>query len=1087
MPRSFYDRLVLNLFLMEQFGIDTLSEQRDPNGVIIRPFRVMSRSLESCRDEGLASDGLHHFYHILHRWLEDGQYYANANATLTPAKLLEYENNIVSLTEKMNALRQATEQIQWKYFQWLTLLFVEIYLDRYFEDREGLLQALNAFLARFNQAQLEQQHPEIVFQENAKYTLQDLNKLCLQNATGSGKTLLMVANYYQYRTYEKKYHIDSRDNGLALLITTKESLSQQDRNEFNQDGVNCLPYSKKMGNNTSIYDTVFSLEVTKLADEDSEQCFSVDAFGNNNLLFIDEGHAGLSGQETGSWYMRRSKLSEKGFTFEYSATFKQAVAGTNHEDEYAKTILFDYSYRWFYGDGFGKDYQIFNFPDNGEENADVKELYLTASLLKFFQQAFLYETHKEALKPFQIEKPLWVWVGHSVEGKNNESKTALSDVEQIIRFVIEVISKPKKVQDNFNLLLTSDGTNTGLLDKDRHELFQQAFNPISAEYGDDYARLYRDMCQILFHSAVGGRLVVKRVKGKSGEILLKLNNADTFFGEINVSGASELCESLKHHFASEVLEVDEKSKEEPCFDKIKESGSPINLLIGAKKFIEGWDCWRVSQLGLLHFGRTEGVQLIQLFGRGVRLQGYKKLLKRSNRLLDILPMSRPYALNELEMLGVFGIAADALDSFKQYLLDEGLPGNDCRGIISIDIKGLDDKSMQELESKHLKILALATQDGTRISFKKNGPIPIIDGNVPERIIKNPVLYDCYPKILASTSKDNEDKSTEKSRGYIEAFADLLDYNDLYFRVEQWKRRNGKFNLTCTQAGLKDLFKRNNWYILLIPPKNVDLEKFTSYQQLETIQGIARSLLDLYVNKLYNEIHDEYVKPRLKYVDLDRTNPNIPAQGVKYQLIFDDNNSQLKNSMREMVKELTQNGYSLKNHVGGIDWSKHIFQPLLFTQNNDVQIVPFAINTSEFRWVRHLKKYVEQHSEELTRQWGEIYLLRNQSRGVWFGFFEANEFYPDFILWCVKGQKQYITFIDPHGLQMEGGKQNPKVRFCDNNDEKSIKAIQKRLNDPNIILNCFLVTPTPFIRLNWGGDKQELAHRHILFQASLQPA
>jgi hypothetical protein len=44
----------------------------------------------------------------------------------------------------------------------LTLLFVEIYLDRYFSDRQGLCAALNDFVERFNrfheQAKAQHRH-----------------------------------------------------------------------------------------------------------------------------------------------------------------------------------------------------------------------------------------------------------------------------------------------------------------------------------------------------------------------------------------------------------------------------------------------------------------------------------------------------------------------------------------------------------------------------------------------------------------------------------------------------------------------------------------------------------------------------------------------------------------------------------------------------------------------------------------------------------------------------------------------------------------------------------------------------------------
>ncbi len=54
---------------------------------------------------------------------------------------------------------------------------------------------------------------------------------------------------------------------------------------------------------------------------------------------------------------------------EYRQQPGQAVKGSRAlTDTYAKSILFDYSYRYFYGDGFGKDYQILNLDEGTQAN-----------------------------------------------------------------------------------------------------------------------------------------------------------------------------------------------------------------------------------------------------------------------------------------------------------------------------------------------------------------------------------------------------------------------------------------------------------------------------------------------------------------------------------------------------------------------------------------------------------------------------------------------------------------------------------------------------------------------------------------------
>ena len=68
-------------------------------------------------------------------------------------------------------------------------------------------------------------------------------------------------------------------------------------------------------------------EITKLADEQKVKQMAVDSFGDANLLLVDEGHRGMSGSD---WKSKRDKLAAKGFTFEYSATFKQAVKAANY-------------------------------------------------------------------------------------------------------------------------------------------------------------------------------------------------------------------------------------------------------------------------------------------------------------------------------------------------------------------------------------------------------------------------------------------------------------------------------------------------------------------------------------------------------------------------------------------------------------------------------------------------------------------------------------------------------------------------------------------------------------------------------------
>lgn len=89
---------------------------------------------------------------------------------------------------------------------------------------------------------------------------------------------------------------------------------------------------------------------------------------------------------------------------------------------------------------------------------------------------------------------------------------------------------------------------------------------------------------------------------------LKVGNND-YFALINVGDSSEL---LKSAVELENVSVEQDEFSDGLFGKINQDSSTLNLLIGSRKFTEGWSSWRVSTMGLLNMGRGEGSQIIQL-------------------------------------------------------------------------------------------------------------------------------------------------------------------------------------------------------------------------------------------------------------------------------------------------------------------------------------------------------------------------------------------------------------------------------------------------------------------------------------------
>jgi hypothetical protein len=141
-----------------------------------------------------------------------------------------------------------------------------------------------------------------------------------------------------------------------------------------------------------------------------------------------------------------------------------------------------------------------------------------------------------------------------------------------------------------------------------------------------------------------------------------------------------------------------------------------------------------------------------------------------------------------------------------------------------------------------------------------------------------------------------------------------------------------------------------------------------------------------------------------------------------------------------------------------------------------------LNEGERDFVLDLKHFYEK--DHAFFEGKELYLLRNLSRGRGIGFFEAGNFYPDFILWLLVGGKQYVSFVDPKGIRNLDGADDPKISFY-----KTIKTLEQRLADPDVILNSFIIASTRHQQVDHWRDgsgqpmsKAAFESRHVLFQS-----
>lgn len=1045
----FVHKLALNQWLLSLFDV--------------KRFEQLAEHLRNEKLEGMDENNVHYFHHALTAQL--------FNLTKLPTELmLEYDQNIVKHTQRLNERRitRGEAPIVWKYFQYLTLLFTEIYLDRYFSDPAALLKAINGQVAACNADKPEADHIS-PFKEDGEAWSQ-INKIAYWSATGSGKTLLMHANILQYQFYLDK-HGRGRELNRIILLTPNEGLSQQHLREFEAAGLAAELFQKD-GTGLFAGQRIEILDIHKLKDEMGDKTIAIDAFEGNNLVLVDEGHRGASGGEEGAWMRFRNALCEKGFSFEYSATFGQAVKGSRALiDTYAKSILFDYSYRYFYGDGFGKDYQILNL-DEGTQ-ANHLDAYLVACLLAFFQQQRLFKEQGFAFRPFNIDKPLWIFVGGSVT-KTLASRDA-SDIIEILKFLSRYVSdRPGSIERIDRVL------NQGLVTAGGKNLFAGRFTYLNT-IGLSASQVFDETLAILFNAAGGGALHVENLKGATGEIALRVGDNDPF-GVINVGDDSKLVKLCEDNG----IATEDSEFAGSLFHGINTPQSTINLLIGSKKFTEGWNSWRVSTMGLMNVGQTEGSQIIQLFGRGVRLKGYGSSLKRSGKAQLPDEMERPKHIGVLETLSIFGIRADYMAQFRDFLEEEGLPVNDDRIEFMLPIiKNLGTQKLKMIRLKNT-INGVSTEFGD--AFRRLGPIPTLSKPDPAEeeatayLQKNQVVLNWYPKIQAMKSGGvaGGDVEATPNQAHLNArHVAFLDLDRLYFELERFKAERGWYNLNLSADGIADLLADQSWYQLLIPAEELACD---SFEKVRLWEEIALSLLKKFTERYYTFRKREWELPHLEYQELTANDPNFPkgrdedSEGY-YRILLDRSQEEIVTKLTEL-KGLIEKG-DLKpwefSGMKAIWFGRHLYEPLLYLDQNIVEISPVPLNKGERNLVEDVKSFHDDTPGFFADK--ELYLLRNLSKGRGVGFFEAGNFHPDFILWLIAGEKQFIAFVDPKGIRNIGFN-DPKIQFF-----QTIKDIERRLAEPSVTLSSFIVSNTPshVMRLLWAVDKPDMEARNILFQ------
>lgn len=526
-------------------------------------------------------------------------------------------------------------------------------------------------------------------------------------------------------------------------------------------------------------------------------------------------------------------------------------------------------------------------------------------------------------------------------------------------------------------------------------------------------------------------------------------------------------------------EIDDDAISGPVFPSVKAPTSQVNLLIGAKKFMEGWSSWRVSNIGLLNVGVSEGSEIIQLFGRGVRLKGLGFNLKRSSAVTGV---THPRHISLLERLNIFAVRANYMSRFRDYLEREGV---DTGGYVEMELPLWTNKPLVEQKLYRPRI-------PTEVSFADDCNIVLeFDRDFK---VRHDVTLRMTSLRRGGGGELEETKAVAGDKQVIEpTVLGLLDWQKVQVDLINYKEGEGYHNLSIPIGVAYGIMTAIDpvAYELTAPDNVVDPKTAIEFHRL---QEVVTAILRKYVDRFYRQSQKQWESRNLVYDHLTINEPNFQP----YRISVPRSDPDLVKTIFEIVrqaKKLSRKKKPEKIYFGEYQmelpnfyFDRHLYLPLLIkSAGKGVKSNPVGLNLGEKLFVEDLRRFCIEESNGFLKK-KELFLLRNLGRGKGVGFFQSRGFFPDFILWIKEGAKQRIIFAEPHGMMMErGGLKSEKIDLHKQLREYSKSALT-RGKLKNLDVDACVISVTDFDELSRQHTKDdgsrytrhELAEMRVLF-------
>lgn len=840
-------------------------------------------------------------------------------------------------------------------------------------------------------------------------THKDRNMLAYWMATGSGKTLLMHLNILQYIAHlgggSFAKGLRAFDELQIILTTPGVNLIEQHRREVMPlvDALNrlCANRIKLTIESTG---SLLNAERGYFKLTPSTRVF--------RLVLVDEGHIGLAsgGTAAGAFKTLRHELADypNAFLFEYSATYHGI--SEKYVAEYEEQIVFDYNYYRFYKDGYGKDYHIQTIAaDTVATDAEAWDNFAQAFETLAGKLTIHHElrTSPAAGLPFEAQfadKPLIAFMGNTVEDSKKEGSGSGDEVSDIRKLLAYLAKLPAAERMRFAPVF--NGQTTGLLTLTR---CPAVADEIWLSWGD---------------SAYWG--------------IVNVGNGDKFFND------SEGHPDLKDAQGQSLVQLRKRPIVERTyhFVEIDSPASPINVLIGSRKFAEGWNCFRLSVIGLINLGTSKGNKIIQIFGRGVRLKGLKGDGKRQNRdhhddhaglVSDDTPANR---LRRLETLNIYSLKAtyltrflDAMkDEIPQFVVERTVPVT-TRPVALGPSRTAEDFAAYQDKLRVFKVGRDADEPRlvvTRLASGSwrwgNGAGEVLAWNdlrLDYRRDADSPVYDLRQDLCDWLDTARRTGAASIAAGFFKPEVMLAETLNqaLAMRNMQLLWEDGA---TQRMATPQDVLQVVSGLIYHHPFTD------TSFAVRETLA--TKAVADA-IARLHHKLIYDINKRRYRFDEpLVQAEAGVPGDFIGgYSIKFG-----FKTEAEKTTFETNYPSPALPPQLGlkleepHHPYQPHIYKPLFRDAADagvkglnfkELSISPDALNPGERKFVDDLHTYLQDPARHGWAGKYGFYLMRNveslRSVGVYLDT-EARAYFPDFVLWIIGKRETTVLLIDPKG-------------------------------------------------------------------------